>query len=153
MKVRNLTPVTEDHEKEDLTGSIPDGPRPLGDGSKLANRGRDRDGHGDGSQSPLPPTPTSNPSLPIISNSPVTTPVSVPTSPHFTSELASLANLVRRQSEEIEKLRKEIRQRPMQVQSNQNQNMTGIHKDMNAKFDRLANEIKLFQRNMHSQMT
>ena len=125
----------------------------------MANRGRDRDGHGDGSQSPLPPTPTSNiPSLPIISNSPimsqsVPTPTAVSTSPHFTNELANLANLVRRQSEEIEKLRKEIRQRPVQVQNNQRSDMTGIHKDMNAKFDRLTNEVKQFQRNMQNQMT
>ena len=70
-EIRNLTPVNEDQDEkeENVAPTIPNGPRPLGDGVKSGLKsGRGRDGHGDGSQSPLPPTPTSNATLPIIPN-------------------------------------------------------------------------------------
>ena len=109
-EVRNLTPVTEDKDE------IPDEPRHIGDGSKSKP---ERDGTGDGSQSPLPPTlntthaqsahaikssPTSQPST-YISNSSSSGNIGGVGS----SEVRELCSLVRKQNDEIEKLRQEVR--------------------------------------------
>ena len=155
IEVRNLTPVNEDQdEREEGAGNgIPDGPRALGDGSKVNKPGnRDRDGHGDGSQSPLPPTPTST-QLPIHSNSPImstaTSATNVSTSAISPTQFGELVALVRRQNDEIEKLRKEMRQQPRQQQQTY---QSANNKDINARFDRLSNDLKQFQRNIQNQI-
>lgn len=163
IEVRNLTPVCEDKDDHQdnhhpLAGLIPDGPRPLGDGSKVNKSGRDRDGHGDGSQSPLPPTPTSSSTLPILANSsPIMSQTTTPTVTHQPAiphgqynELSNLATLVRRQSDDIEKLRKEIRQ--SRSQPSHQKSDFAAQKDVNVKFERLSNELKQFQRNMQNQI-
>ena len=109
-EVRNLTPVTEDKDE------IPDEPRHIGDGSKSKP---ERDGTGDGSQSPLPPTlnTTHAQSAHAIKSSPTSQPSTYMSNSSSSgniggvgsSEVRELCSLVRKQNDEIEKLRQEVR--------------------------------------------
>lgn len=128
IEVRNLTPVCEDREdKEDVEPEpktkkydtkqeeMPIEPRAQGDGSKKPTG--DRDGRADGSQSPLPPTPTT-----LLPQQP---PVQA-NSTCNSGDLQTLIMMMRKQSEEIESLRNEIRRN----QRNNTETMSTLNQDI-----------------------
>ena len=69
-------------------------------------------------------------------------------------DISTLVALVRRQTEEIDLLRKEVRGQAKipQLNSRSNQGDFSSQKDFTVKFDRLANEMKQFQRNIANQL-
>ncbi|CBY41599.1 unnamed protein product, partial [Oikopleura dioica] len=135
IEVRNLTPVCEDRdeppeiESDNEAPQIPEEPRVEGDGSKKPIPGRD--GNADGSQSPLPPTPTS-----LIPQRQHQTPVPQVHLVNGNSnhgEINTLVMMMKKQSEDIEALRTEMRRN----QRNCQETMTRLNQDMRASHEKI----------------
>lgn len=135
IEVRNLTPVCEDRdeppeiESDNEAPQIPEEPRVEGDGSKKPIPGRD--GNADGSQSPLPPTPTS-----LIPQRQHQTPVPQVHLVNGNSnhgEINTLVMMMKKQSEDIEALRTEMRRN----QRNSQETMTRLNQDMRASHEKI----------------
>jgi hypothetical protein len=120
IEVRNLTPVCEDRdeppevESDNEAPQIPAEPRVDGDGSKKPIAGRD--GNADGSQNPLPPTPTSL--IPQRQHQPSNQQVHHPlvNGNSNQSDISTLVMMMKKQSEDIEALRSEMRRNQVYFQ-------------------------------------